>query len=474
MATSILWFRRNLRLDDNDALNAAVEAGLPIIPVYVVDALDEGGASRWWLHHSLEALGESIRQRGGSLVLASGDPAAELSRIADEHGATKIFASRRLEPIARDQESRLRERLDSSATLVLSDDAYLRTPGSVTTQTGNAYKVFTPFYRAASALGEPARPTSAPDDIRWNDTDVDSVDLDDLALLPTEPDWAGGLRDFWTVGEDAAHARIAAMNEKIRDYAEGRDLPAEDHTSGLSPHLHFGEVSPRRVWHAITGNAREKGVEDAAEPFIRQLYWRDFSSYLLFHFDGLPDTPLRPEFHNFPWTEDNEALKAWQAGQTGYPIVDAGMRQLWETGWMHNRVRMIVASLLVKHLLIPWQHGADWFLDTLVDADLANNSASWQWVAGCGTDAAPYFRIFNPIAQGQKFDPDGEYVRRWVPELREMPTQFIHEPWTADDFTQQTSGVIIGKDYPAPIIEHKAGRERALEAYQAMRSATAA
>jgi deoxyribodipyrimidine photo-lyase len=220
-------------------------------------------------------------------------------------------------------------------------------------------------------------------------------------------------------------------------------------------------------------SARSRGLDEAAEPFIRQLYWRDFSGYLLHHYPALPDTPLRSEFASFPWTEDPAALSAWQQGQTGYPIVDAGMRQLWQIGWMHNRVRMIAASLLVKHLLIPWQLGADWFLDTLVDADLANNSAGWQWVAGCGTDAAPYFRIFNPIAQGQKFDPDGEYVRRWVPELRDMPTQFIHEPWTADEFTQKTSGVLIGKDYPAPIIEHKRGRERALEAYQAMRSATA-
>jgi deoxyribodipyrimidine photo-lyase len=292
--------------------------------------------------------------------------------------------------------------------------------------------------------------------------------------LPTRPDWAGGLREHWEVGESAAHRRIDDMTEKVVHYAEGRDLPARDYTSGLSPHLHFGEVSPRQVWHAIMDSARDQGLEEAAEPFIRQLYWRDFSGYLLHHYPSLPDTPLRSEFASFPWTEDPAALKAWQQGRTGYPIVDAGMRQLWHIGWMHNRVRMIAASLLVKHLLIPWQLGADWFLDTLVDADLANNSAGWQWVAGCGTDAAPYFRIFNPIAQGQKFDPDGEYVRRWVPELRDMPTQFIHEPWTADDFTQQTAGVLIGKDYPAPIIEHKRGRERALEAYQAMRSATAA
>ncbi len=473
MASTILWFRRNLRLDDNAALQRAIAVGQPILPVYVCDELDSGGASRWWLHHSLAALSRTIAEHGGQLILAAGDPARELGRLSDHYNADRIIAARRLEPVAVAQDARIYKELGKDV-LELVEDGLLRMPERVTTQTGGAYKVFTPFYRAASKLGEPPRPEPAPPGIKWVNDPVESVSLDALELLPTKPDWAGGLRDHWDVGENAANRRLDAMASKLTDYARGRDFPACDFTSGLSPHLHFGEISPGQVWHSISDTARERGLEDAAEPFIRQLYWRDFSGYLLHHYPDLPGTPLRKEFEAFPWAEDPTALTAWQQGKTGYPIVDAGMRQLWQIGWMHNRVRMIAASLLVKHLLVPWQLGANWFLDTLVDADLANNSAGWQWVAGCGTDAAPYFRIFNPIAQGQKFDPDGEYVRRWVPELRELPTQFIHEPWTADDFTQETSGVRIGRDYPAPIVEHRRARERALDAYQAMRSATAA
>ena len=473
MASTILWFRRNLRLGGNAALQQAIATGQSIVPIYVVDELDSGSASRWWLHHSLASLDADIAELGGQLIIASGDPGKVLPALAHEVDAQAVVSTRRLEPRAALQESQIRRALGADA-LELADDCLLNPPERIATLTGSAYKIFTPYYRAASAFNEPPLPEATPANVNWFAGPVDSLALADLELLPTSPDWAGGMRDYWEIGENAAHRRIDSMAENISDYALGRDLPAFDHTSGLSPHLHFGEISPAQVWHAIVNSARERGLEDAAEPFIRQLYWRDFSSDLFYHFPTLPESPLRDEFRAFPWTEDPAALQAWQRGQTGFPIVDAGMRQLWHIGWMHNRVRMIVASLLVKHLLIPWQSGANWFLDTLVDADLANNSAGWQWVAGCGTDAAPYFRIFNPIAQGKKFDPDGTYVRRWVPELRELPAQFIHEPWTADEFTKQTSGVRIGKDYPAPVIEHKRGRERALEADQLMRSATTA
>ena len=469
MSVSILWFRRNLRLADNLALANALASGHPVLPVYVVDDLDSGGASRWWLHHSLASLDAAIGGLGGKMRFFAGDPAALLADLAAKTGATNVYAAQRYEPAAREQEHRLRDALDSSIDLQLVNDSLLNAPGAVTTQSGSAYKVFTPFYKTASSRGEPPTPAPAPTTIRWAETGPESLTLEELGLLPTKPDWAGGLREAWSVGEDAAHERLEGISDKIRGYADGRDIPADDATSRLSPHLHFGEISPRQVWHGVMNHARQGGQEDAAEPFIRQLYWRDFSADLLFYHPSLPTEPLREEFDAFPWREDEQALEAWQRGRTGYPIVDAGMRQLWHTGWMHNRVRMIAASLLVKHLLVPWQRGADWFLDTLVDADLANNSAGWQWVAGCGTDAAPYFRIFNPITQGKKFDPDGSYVRQWVPELRDMPAEYIHEPWTADSFTQQTSGVEIGKDYPEPIIAHKAGRERALEAYQVMR-----
>ncbi len=271
-------------------------------------------------------------------------------------------------------------------------------------------------------------------------------------------------------GEQAALERLDEIDAVAISYADQRDRPDLDTTSRLSPHLHFGELSARQVWHALRQAAVHAEIATGAEAMLRQLYWRDFSAYLLFHFQGLPDTPLRPEFEHFPWSDNAQQLAAWQRSETGYPIVDAGMRQLWETGWMHNRVRMIAASFLVKDLLIPWQVGADWFLDTLVDADLANNSASWQWVAGCGTDAAPYFRIFNPITQGKKFDPDGDYVRRWVPELAALPNEHIHEPWLAPPVIQRASGVSIGKDYPEPLVDHGEARKAALDAYQLVRA----
>ncbi len=470
MAPSILWFRRNLRLADNGALAAAVADSDSIIPVYVSDGLDAGGASRWWLHHSLQSLANSISSEGGRLIFQRGDPAEVLAEIAQRYGAEHVYTTRRYEPNAVIQEQAVAERL----ALAVSDDSLLYRPEQVTTKTGGAYKVFTPFYKASKALGEPPAPTPTPRSIPWFDRDVDSLSVSDLGLLPTKPDWSGGLAASWQPGEDGAMMRLDAMAEKIGGYGTGRDFPAEDATSRLSPHLHFGEISARQVWHGISQYAHEHRLEDAAEPLLRQLSWRDFSAYLLHHWPTMNDEPLRSEFDAFPWRNDDEALRAWQQGKTGYPIVDAGMRQLWHTGWMHNRVRMIVASLLVKHLLIPWQHGARWFEDTLVDADMANNAAGWQWVAGSGSDAAPYFRVFNPITQGQKFDPDGDYIREWVPELRELPKPFIHEPWSTDDFTQQTAGIRIGVDYPYPIIEHKAGREQALAAYQEMRERNAA
>ncbi len=474
MAPSILWFRRNLRLTDNAALEACIAESDSIVPVYISDALDSGGASRWWLHHSLKSLAASIKAQGGELIVRKGSPEEILSQLASEVGADHVFATRRYEPDASAQEHAVADALGDMASLDLSDDSLLYRPDQVTTKTGGAYKVFTPFYRASVALGEPPAPTPRPRSIPWFGSDVDSMAIADLDLLPVKPDWSGGLVDTWQPGEDDAITRLDEMAEKIAGYGDGRDLPAVDATSRLSPHLHFGEISPRQVWHGITAHAREHRLEEAAEPLLRQLSWRDFSAYMLHHNPTMIDQPLRPEFAAFPWKDNDAALRAWQQGKTGYPIVDAGMRQLWHTGWMHNRVRMIVASLLVKHLLIPWQHGAAWFADTLVDADAANNSAGWQWVAGSGSDAAPYFRVFNPISQGQKFDPDGEYIREWVPELRGLSKPFIHEPWTADEFTQKTSGVRLGEDYPYPIIEHKAGREQALAAYQAMRERNAA
>ena len=469
MQPVLLWFRRNLRVADNIALIAAADTGRPVIPVYVHTARDVGGASRWWLHHSLAGLDNELRKLGSALVIRSGNPAAELAKLAEESGADAVFFSRRYEPVSRAEEEDVDEALGEQVELHGFDDSLLNHPNAVMTQSGSPYRVFTPFWKASSRLGEPPEPQPAPDSIEFSSAAPESVALEELDLLPKAPDWAGGLRDAWSPGEDGALRRLDELESVLEQYAGHRDRPDLDATSRLSPHLHFGEVSVRQVWHAVRGMEMRQRASKGAEMLLRQLYWRDFSSYLLFHFPALPEQPLRGEFEQFPWSDDTTALRAWQRGKTGYPIVDAGMRQLWTTGWMHNRVRMIVASFLVKDLLIPWQQGADWFLDTLVDADLANNSASWQWVAGCGTDAAPYFRIFNPVLQGQKFDPEGDYVRHWVPEIAGLPGRHIHAPWEASEETLSAADVVLDQTYPAPIVNHSAARDEALAAYQEIR-----
>ena len=469
MAPVIVWFRRNLRFADNAALAAAVESSRPIIPLYVVTEEDAGSASRWWLHHSLASLDRELQQRGSGLVIRSGAAVDVLQDVAEESGAGGIFFARRYEPASRAEEEAIETTLDAGVDIHAFDDSLLHHPQTVMTQGGTPFRVFTPFWRAANSLGEPPSPDEAPDAVEFAENLPASQRLDDLDLLPRAPDWAQGLRNTWNPGEPGGLNRIDELEAVVQDYAEGRDRPDLDATSRLSPHLHFGEVSVRQVWHSVRGFEARLQASSGAEALLRQLYWRDFSAYLLYHSPKLPSEPLREEFNAFPWSDDEGLLRAWQKGQTGYPIVDAGMRQLWATGWMHNRVRMIVASFLVKDLLIPWQQGADWFLDTLVDADLANNSASWQWVAGCGTDAAPYFRIFNPVLQGKKFDPDGAYVRRWVPEIAGLPNEVIHEPWKATTAALDAAGVRPGADYPAPIVDHGAARDAALAAYQDIR-----
>ena len=470
MQPAILWFRRNLRLRDNSALIGAVESDQPIIPVYILDSLDQGGASRWWLHHSLADLDSALRESGSGLVLAAGDPADVLAQIVQQTGAAGLYFARRYEPRGRRDEQAIERALDDSVDIHGFDDSLLNHPDTVMTQGQTPFRVYTPFWRAASKLGEPAAPQPAPAEIRFAEHSVPSLRLSDLQLLPATPDWSQGLRDSWQPGEAGALHRCDNISDAVMNYAEDRDRPDVDSTSRLSPHLHFGEISVREAWHAIRSAEAQNHSTRGAEALLKQLYWRDFSAYLLYHFPQLPDTPLRPEFEHFPWLDDAELLRAWQSGRTGYPIVDAGMRQLWTTGWMHNRVRMIAASFLIKDLMIPWQRGAAWFMDTLVDADLANNSASWQWVAGCGTDAAPYFRIFNPTLQGTKFDPDGVYIRRWVPELAQTPGGFVHEPWRMSPEAQEAAGCIIDRDYPGPIVDHGEARARALEAYQVVRS----
>ena len=465
----IAWFRRNLRLTDNEPLRVALATGQPLVAVYVHDpAHPVGGASAWWLHHSLAGLDRALRGLGGSLIIRRGDSASELCELVARTGADHVTYARRYEPFARREEDALRAQLPEHVSVTGCDDGVLSPPHRVMTRTGTRYKVFTPYWKAAVALGEPPLPQPAPAAIAFAEVDH-SLHVDELRLLPTAPDWSQGLQATWHPGEDGALTQLDVAAAGAHAYASQRDRPDLDVTSRLSPHLHFGEVSPRQAWHALRSVASNSSGSQGAEALIRQLYWREFSTYLLFHFPRLPEEPLRPEFEHFPWTNDSTALEAWQTGTTGYPLIDAGMRQLWQTGWMHNRVRMIAASFLVKNLMIDWQTGADWFLDTLVDADLANNSAGWQWVAGCGTDAAPYFRIFNPILQSAKFDPEGNYIRRFVPELSELPTGTIHEPWKADGMTLEPANMRIGVDYPAPIVDLGDSRKRALEAYRHVR-----
>jgi len=471
-APVIHWFRNDLRLADNPALHAAAAAG-PVVPVHVHDESGPwapGGASRWWLHGSLAALDAALRSRGSRLIVRRGDPVAELAAVARETGARALHWSRAYEPGEAVLEERLRATLGGGLALHRFASRLLHEPEQLRTGAGRPFQVFTPFWRACLAAPSPPAPLPVPATLvgpaRW----PASLTLEALGLLPRAPDWAGGLRSAWEPGEAGARAALGRYLDGPADRYRGqRDLPGVPGTSRLSPHLHFGEVGVRTIWHA-TRTAMAAGLAAAeGEAFLRELGWREFSAHLLHHFPSLPDTPLRPEFAAFPWQPDALLIRAWQRGETGYPIVDAGMRELWATGWMHNRVRMIVASFLVKDLLVPWQQGEAWFWDTLVDADLASNAASWQWVAGCGADAAPYFRVFNPVLQGRKFDAEGAYVRRWVPELARLPTSGIHAPWELPAPALAAAGVQLGRDYPAPVVDHAAARARALDAYAAIR-----
>ena len=462
---TILWFRRDLRLADHEALRAALRRGGPVIPLFIWAPEEEaswapGAASRWWLHHSLYALRDTLRKAGSELIIRRGPSKRILQELIQETGADAVFWSRLYEPavLARDKEIKtdLRARGIDARSF---NSALLHEPWTVQTQQGKPYQVFTPFHRACQVVGDPSTPLGAPRALEPIPS-LPTLSIDALGLLPAIP-WYRGMAATWQPGEAGAHARLAAFTDNAADYKDQRDRPDVEATSRLSPHLHWGEVSPRQVWWAI----RKSNPDAAVEPYLRQLVWREFAHHLLYHFPHTPTEPLRAEFANFPWSDDSARLKAWQRGRTGYPIVDAGMRELWHTGWMHNRVRMIAASFLVKDLLIPWQAGAQWFWDTLVDANLANNTLGWQWTAGCGADAAPYFRIFNPVLQGEKFDPDGAYVKQWVPELKSLEARSIHRIFETAPLDLVQAGIRLGKNYPSPMVDHGKARDEALAAY---------
>ena len=481
----LLWFRQDLRLSDNAALAAAMARGGPIVPVYIYDEACEGrwgpgGATKWWLHHSLAALGEELRRRGAGLVVAKGDTGEELRRIMRATGAGAVYWNRRYEPAARARDAALKAALTTEGVEAKSfNSALLFEPHTIQNKSGKPFQVFTPYWRHCLALPTPAPVKS---EFRAGPGVADlvaragGVPLAELGLLPTIP-WDAGFSRMWTPGEAGAQARLKRFLKDgvVHEYDEARNLPDRDNTSGLSPHLHFGEIGPRQIAAAVAALGKDSGLDPAsngARVFMSEVGWREFAYHLLFHFEHTAERPLREEFERFPWAEDVDGakLRAWQRGQTGYPIVDAGMRQLWATGWMHNRVRMVVASFLVKHLRLPWQRGAEWFWDTLVDADLASNTLGWQWSAGCGADAAPYFRIFAPVTQGEKFDAAGKYVREWVPELARVPDKFLHAPWTAPANVLDYAKVELGVTYPKPIVDHSRAREEALAAFKALRA----
>jgi deoxyribodipyrimidine photo-lyase len=472
----IVWFRNDLRLTDNFALEAATVSQKPIICVYIFEETPglkpRGGAQHWWLHHTLTSLNRSLNELGSRLVLRRGNAYEQLSTLINETGGSSVFWNRRYDPQTIVIDTKIKQDLLKKGVEVKSfDGQLLHEPTVIKTGSGTPFKVYTPFWRAFKTTAEPRDPIAKPLNLLDGSGSLKSDLLDDWALLPQKPNWAKGFEPEWQPGEMGAHKRLDEFVKKgLNGYGEGRNLPSQAFTSKLSPHLVFGEISPFQIWYHIK-QARNIPPRDM-EVFQKEVVWREFAYHLLFHFPKLQTDNFNASFDAFEWpATDPNHLISWQKGQTGYPIVDAGMRQLWQTGWMHNRVRMITASFLIKHLMIDWRMGEQWFWDTLLDACPANNPAGWQWVAGSGADASPYYRIFNPIIQGEKFDANGDYVRRFVPELKDMPDKFIHKPWEAPLLVLKAAGVTFGKTYPMPIIDHAIGRDRAMNAFKTMRGA---
>jgi deoxyribodipyrimidine photo-lyase len=464
---TIFWFRRDLRISDNPGLLAAVKNG-NVLPVYILDDASAGdfkigAASRWWLHHSLLELNKSL---DGKLNVYVGDSKKILTEIVRSNKVDAVYWNRCYEPFRIKDDSEIKTHLKTMGLDAQSFNASLLwEPWEILKADGTPYKVFTPFYQnGCLKAAAPREPLKAELGNLLKD-EANKNTIESLNLLPNKP-WYKGMENMWGIGEAAAQKQLQHfLDNGLLGYKEGRNYPVKDNTSRLSPYLQFGEISPNQIWHAAQMRTNTKNIADV-EHFLRELGWREFSYHLLYHFPDLPRKNFQSKFDTFEWTYNETLLQAWKHGKTGYPIVDAGMRELWQTGYMHNRVRMIVASFLIKNLLIHWHHGEDWFWDCLIDADLANNSASWQWVAGSGADAAPYFRIFNPITQGQKFDPDGTYTRKFVPELSSIPDKFLFNPWEAPQEILRACGVRLGDTYPLPIVNLAASRNEALRIYK--------
>ena len=471
MKTILVWFRNDLRLEDHPALHHAAAHGDVVVPVFIWSPGEEGAwapgaAQQSWLRLSLQALGAQLQARGARLILRRGPAMATLRDLIAETSADALYWNRRHTPALQARDAAIAELFETTGIATHVFEAYLlHDPASLRTTSGGPYHVFTPFWNRLRRDLQVPYPFDVPSlaarsPAGWPATEP----LDALGLARGVPS-AG-----CPPGTDGARERLERfLDEGLEPYAHHRDFPGRDGTSGLSPYLHHGEISPRQLWHAVASRAYATSAARPAEAFLRQLAWREFSYHLLHHYPASPAEPLRDTYRSFPWRTDDEALERWRQGRTGYPFIDAGMRQLRASGWMHNRARMAAASFLTKHLLLPWQEGARWFWETLVDADLACNTTGWQWTAGCGADAQPFFRIFNPTTQGTRFDPDGTYVRRWVPELRRLPDRYLHRPWKAPRRTLDAAGIVLGRDYPAPMVDHDEARHRALAAYRTLR-----
>lgn len=472
----IVWMRHDLRLEDNPALYHAAYNKTPIIPVFIYDPKsmdrDYGAAQKWWLHHALNSLRDDFKKHNVNLLIREGDSQEILEGLIKETDAAGVYWNRFYEKWQMDRDAQIKKELRSRDLDIHSFQAHLLfEPWQIESGSGHHYKVFTPYYKKclekADLIDEPL---PVPNSMISASDDLKLGTIDDLNFLP-EIRWDKKLQDDWDISEKAAHARLSHFFKKgLKNYIDGRDCPSIDGTSHMSPYLRWGMISPRTIWHETKSNAGSNDIpNNQAEFFLREVMWREFTHHLLYYHPDMKSVPIQDKFKDFPWQKNKEFLKAWQKGNTGYPMVDAGMRQLWQTGWMHNRVRMIVGSLLVKHLLISWEEGESWFWDCLVDADPANNTAGWQWIGGCGADAAPYFRIFNPMTQGDKFDAYA-YVRKYVPEIANLPDKYLFSPWEADQTLLQKHKVKLGETYPRPVIEHKEGREQALAAFEKIKN----
>ena len=465
---NVIWFRQDLRLADNPALTNALEDG-KTLPIFILDNVNSkehvnGAASKWWLHHSLIKLNKSLKNK---LCFFGGNPIDILDEIHKQFEISNIFWSRCYEPWRIKRDKKIKKYFnDQNVNVNTFNGSLLWEPWNIAKKDGTPYKVFTPYYRKGCLNSDkPRMPLPAPNLSNLISIDNHDLKIEDLELMPKH-NWYSKMISLWSPGEEGAHSKIEEfISNGLNNYKEGRNFPSNQNVSQLSPHLHFGEVSPNQVWYRAKTKEGKLGIKKDLDHFLSELGWREFSFNLLYHFPFLPKENLQKKFDNFPWDNDKDKLKKWQKGLTGYPIVDAGMQELWQTGYMHNRLRMVVGSFLVKNLLLHWHHGERWFWDCLIDADLASNSAGWQWIAGSGADAAPYFRIFNPITQGQKFDPDGKYTRKYLPVLNDMPDKFLFNPWEAPEDVLRSAGVKLGENYPLPIVEIGSSRQKALEAF---------